>query len=360
MQHAKSKKVYVGLSGGVDSSVSALLLKQQGYDVTGVFIKVWHPDFLQCDWKSEMRDAMRVCAALRIPFKKLDLEDVYKKHIIDYMIEEYKVGRTPNPDVMCNKYVKFGAFLDWARQDGADYVATGHYVQNIHDEKRDRYFLHKAVDQSKDQTYFLWTLTPDQLKYSLFPIGHLKKTDVRNIAEKNNLFTSIKKDSQGLCFIGHVDMKEFLGRYIDTQAGDVVNEHGDVVGSHDGAQLYTIGERHGFSLLPDVDRKLPYYVVDKNITKNTITVSQHPTQEQHAESCVLRDATIDLTSEKLEQEFQAQIRYHGQLYPVHISKTSNEVLVTFSEKQTGVTLGQSCVVYDGDRCVGGGIIDSVL
>ena len=265
-----AKKVYVGLSGGVDSSVAALLLKQAGHNVTGVFIKAWYPDFITCNWREEMRDAMRVCAKLDIPFKVCDLEAEYKKHVVDYLVSEYENGRTPNPDVVCNKYIKFDGFLNFALSEGADFVATGHYAQNIFADNK--FHLTKAVDTNKDQTYFLWTLPQEKLSKILFPIGHLDKSEVRKLAEKNNLFTAIKKDSQGLCFLGHVDIEDFLSHFLTVKSGEVLNLKGEVVGKHRGAIFYTIGQRHGFEITEEDNQREKYYVVSKNLEKNSITV----------------------------------------------------------------------------------------
>jgi len=251
------KKVFVGVSGGVDSSTSVALLKKQGYDVTGVFIKVWQPDFVECQWKEDRLDAMGVCADLGIPFLDLDLEEEYKSDVFDYMVSEYKQGRTPNPDVMCNKKIKFGGFLDFAKNKGADFIATGHYVR--WQGKK----LLMGVDKGKDQSYFLWTLTQDQLKYCIFPIGQYEKTKVRRLAKKFGLLTAQKKDSQGLCFVGKVDMKEFLQRFIPQKEGLVLNTDGQVIGVHEGIFFYTIGQRHGFKIKKKgVDDK-PYYVVKR-------------------------------------------------------------------------------------------------
>ncbi|MFN4181469.1 MAG: tRNA 2-thiouridine(34) synthase MnmA, partial [Candidatus Paceibacteria bacterium] len=221
------KTVFVGLSGGVDSAVSALLLKQKGYKVVGVFIQTWHPDFIACNEEEERRDAMRVAAHLDIPFLTLDLSMEYKRDVAHYMIEEYRNGRTPNPDVLCNSHIKFGGFLNYALSRGADFVATGHYAQRKDD------FLVRAVDSTKDQVYFLWQLTQKQLEKIIFPIGALKKTEVRKIAKKYKLPISDKKDSQGICFLGDIDLKDFLQHYIETKKGEVLNEMGEVVGEHD-------------------------------------------------------------------------------------------------------------------------------
>lgn len=259
------KKVFVGVSGGVDSSVTAALLQDQGYDVVGVFIRTWQPDWIECTWLHERRDAMRVCAHLNIPFLELDLEQEYKQGVADYMIAEYRAGRTPNPDVMCNREVKFGGFLQWALKQGADYIATGHYARVIHRENES--VLLQGKDLTKDQSYFLWTLTEEQLRHVLFPIGEFQKTQVRELAKKYHLPTAVKKDSQGICFIGEIDMKEFLKHYIDIHPGDVVNEQGEIIGYHQGALFHTLGERHGFTITKKGTQDAPYYVIAKDIQK---------------------------------------------------------------------------------------------
>lgn len=299
---AKVKKVYVGMSGGVDSSVSSALLKKAGYDVTGVFIKVWQPDWFECTWREDRLDAMRVAAKLDIPFVTLDLEKEYKKEVVDYMIDEYEIGRTPNPDVMCNKHVKFGGFYRWAMEQGADYVATGHYArteqvksQKVRIENNNKlgklgtfdFQLLTALDSNKDQSYFLWTLTADQLAHTLFPVGDMKKPQVRKYAEKFGLANALKKDSQGLCFIGKVDVKEFLKRYIEPKRGDVLSVEGEVVGFHNGTTFFTLGERHGFIITKKSTLDEAQYVVQKNIEKNTITVSS-VSQIEKSENSVTR------------------------------------------------------------------------
>ena len=302
-------KIFVGMSGGVDSSVSAALLKRAGHNVTGVFIKVWQPDWIECNWKEERLEAMRAAAHLGIPFIMLDLEKEYKEGVIDYMIAEYAAGRTPNPDVMCNREVKFGAFWNWAKGKGADYIATGHYARidepraSIDSDARDfsakkslfasagrargassstlacgsTRLLLKGIDVNKDQSYFLWTLTQDDLKHVLFPVGGMTKPKVRKLARKFKLPNADKKDSQGLCFIGKVDVKEFLAHYTKgnpgAKPGKVLNEAGQIIGTHPGALFFTIGERHGFEI--DANNKTPgdkpYYVIAKNMNANTVT-----------------------------------------------------------------------------------------
>ncbi len=395
----KKQTIFVGLSGGVDSAVSATLLKQKGYEVVGVFIKTWHPDFIECNEEDEKRDAMRVAAYLDIPFLALDLEDVYKNEVADYMIREYKAGRTPNPDVMCNKEVKFGAFLKKALSMGADFVATGHYamrknlilshtshsVLNIADpalvakgEERTNSCLLKGVDPSKDQSYFLWTLNQKQLSKILFPIGHLKKTEVRKLAKKFKLPVAEKHDSQGICFLGAIDLKEFLKHYIKEKKGDVVNENGEVIGRHDGAVFHTLGERHGFVITKKSPNDGAYYVVAKDIKKNILVVSQDKkVMLSHGSHSVLNIAdpalvaktkestpfylglqSINWISEipKEDKTYTAQIRYHGEFLSCKIKiKTKDSAEIIF-EKPVLVASGQSVVVYDGDICLGGGVV----
>lgn len=341
-----NKKVFVGLSGGVDSSVSAAILKEQGYDVTGVFIKVWQPDFIECTWKEDRLDAMRVASLLDIPFITLDLEKEYKEGVIDYMIDEYSSGRTPNPDVMCNKEVKFGAFLNWAKNHGADYIATGHYSQ-IKDGN-----LIKSVDENKDQTYFLWTLNKDQLSYVLFPVGHLQKSGVRSLAEKYNLPTKNKKDSQGLCFVGTIDVKTLLKNYIEEKRGDVKNEKGDIIGYHDGVTFYTIGERHGFTITKKTVDDEPYFVTGKEISTNTLVVSHNIPQESKGDSIKL-EKTNWLKKMKKGEIYEARARYRA---PLSKAEIINDKEVKLLSGNLTLASGQSLVLYDGDLCIGGGII----
>lgn len=366
------------MSGGVDSSLSAALLKEQGYDVTGVFIKVWQPDFVECVWKEDRLDAMRVCAKLGIKFLTLDLEKEYKKEVVDYMIREYKEGRTPNPDVNCNKYVKFGAFFDFAMKSGADYVATGHYAQSKKDKKTGLHNLLAGKDKSKDQSYFLWNLTQEHLNKTLFPVGDLQKTEVRKMAQKFNLPVFDKKDSQGLCFIGKVDMKDFLKHYLPSKKGNVLNEKGEVVGWHEGAYYYTIGQRHGFMIAKKTSEETPYYVIAKNILSNEITVSDAPLVEGVSSSKKIIINGVNWIYGKLpdySKEYMARIRYRQILQPCRIqaieletvnpdAENTNKIkgilkyMVVFEFPQVAISKGQSIVVYDGDVCMGGGIIDN--
>lgn len=348
------KKVFVGLSGGVDSSVATLLLKNKGYDVTGVFIKAWHPNFLPCNWRSEMHDAMRICARLDIPFLLCDLEKEYKSEIVDYLIREYKNGNTPNPDVLCNKEIKFGKFLEFAEQRGADFVATGHYALLKEENETKKMFISK--DKDKDQTYFLWTLDQKKLSKILFPIGDLEKKEVRKLANKNNLHTANKKDSQGLCFIGHVDIKNFLKRYIKTKTGDVLNFKGEKIGTHEGSELYTIGERHGFTLFDNINRSTPYYIISKSLEKNTITVSQEKNEQQKIKEIVLEKINIINKDFDFNKKILVRVRYRGELLNAKLELNQNTSSLIMENKIDNVAKGQSVVFYHNEECLGGGIV----
>jgi tRNA-uridine 2-sulfurtransferase len=394
MKNLRGKKVYVGLSGGVDSSVAAALLLEAGADVTGVFIKGWYPEFLKCDWKEERRDAMRVAAHLGIPFFTCDAEDAYKKNVIDYMISEYKAGRTPNPDVMCNKYVKFGTFFDFAMKHEADFVATGHYARSariknekckisnddseltnsaiaefVNSESNDLNSgiqLMKGEDGNKDQSYFLWAVSKEQLDKTLFPIGEIDKTEVRKIARKYKLFTGEKKDSQGLCFLGKVDLDEFLSHYIPKNKGDVLNKEGEVIGHHDGVHLYTLGERHGFTVTKKGIEDKPYYIVAKDLEKNTLTVSDSIIEIQKTSCSGVVLSNVNWTTGlELGKEYMCRSRYRQALFRCSIHREAKPhdaegYIVNFVNKQDFVSTGQSLVVYDGDVCLGGGIIEAVI
>lgn len=351
------QKVFVGLSGGVDSSVSAALLKEQGYEVTGVFIKVWQPEFFNCTWRQDRLDAMRICAKLDIPFITLNLEKEYKKEVVDYMISEYKAGRTPNPDVMCNKFIKFGGFFDFATKRGAEYVATGHYARVK--KLKNKYQLLAGKDKNKDQSYFLWTLTQKQLAETLFPVGNLDKSEVRKLAQKYGLSTAVKKDSQGLCFIGKIDIKDFLKNYIHEKVGKVLDEKGKIIGEHDGAFYLTIGQRHGFRISEKTPTDTPYYIVGKNIGKNTITVSQNPKKVFGLESRVIKLKNINWITGKepdLSKKYSARIRYRAPLEKCAVKKINGRFELHFKNPQKAITAGQSAVIYDKEICLGGGII----
>ncbi len=346
--------VFVGLSGGVDSSVTALRLKQRGFNVVGVFIKVWHPDFLVCNWEQERLDAMRVAAHLDIPFLTCDAEAAYRDDVAKYFISEYLAGRTPNPDVMCNKHIKFGAFIDFAKAYGADYIATGHYARRTGGVFGTR--LERGIDSNKDQSYFLWTLTPEQLAYTLLPVGDSTKDVIRAEAKAAGIPTAQKKDSQGVCFLGHIDIKDFLSHYTTLESGPVLDEKGVAIGRHEGALIYTPGQRHGFTIDTKEESRTPYYVISKDITSNTITVGKSrpiwPTDTS------IRLANITLRTElSVGQVLEAQIRYRQSPFPVTISDIAKEsITITPLENTERGAVGQSCVLYTGQICHGGGII----
>lgn len=363
---SNKQKVFVGVSGGVDSSVALALLQKEGCDVTGVFLKVWAPDFLPCSWREERRSAMRVCATLGVPFLTLDCEEEYKRDVVDYMIREYSEGRVPNPDVFCNKYVKFGVFLKKAVEMGADYVATGHYATRYeytnHANKTNVYELRESRDKEKDQSYFLYTLGQEQLGHTLFPVGGYTKPEVRKLAKKFNLPTAEKKDSQGLCFIGKVDMREFLSHYIKSETGKVLNTKGETIGEHPGAIFFAIGQRHGF----DIRRKSPndrrFFVISKSMRDNTITVADKERQE------ILTYTTKEVFMKNLHiisgqkpsfpMKTTARIRYRQNKQDCVVQEESGGYRIYFKEPQEGVSVGQSAVLYNGDVCLGGGIIES--
>jgi tRNA-specific 2-thiouridylase len=302
---------------------------------------------------------MRVAAHLDIPFLTFDLADVYKKEVTDYMIREYRAGRTPNPDVMCNKEVKFGAFLKKALLMGADFVATGHYAQNK------SFCLLKGVDPTKDQSYFLWTLNQKKLSKILFPVGHLNKTEVRKLAKKLKLPVALKKDSQGICFLGAVDLKEFLKHYIKSEKGKVIlapqkagNKNGEEIGYHDGVAFHTLGERHGFMITQKNSTSEAYYVVGKDIKKNILIVSQ-----KRAGAVLAGNKKINLEKTNWISEipnenkiYTAQIRYHGEFLSCKIVCGSPTSAGVIFEKPIMVASGQSCVIYDKDVCLGGGVV----
>ncbi len=367
------KKVFVGVSGGVDSSVALALLQKDGYDVTGVFLKVWAPDFLPCEWRDERRSAMRVCATLGVPFLTLDCEKEYKELVVDYMLSEYKAGRTPNPDVFCNKYVKFGVFLKKALSLGADLLATGHYARveersQMSDVRGNQtltsnFELLEALDGDKDQSYFLSQLGQHELSHALFPIGHLKKSEVRKIAAELNLPTAEKKDSQGLCFIGKVDMKEFLKHYIETKRGDVLNTEGRKIGLHEGSELYTIGERHGFTITEKTDHDAPLFVVSKDVVQNTITVAPRVTLGEKAsptsEVGEVKLREVHWTSGKevdLNKTYGVRFRYRQEKVESNILKKVDGYVIQPNKTQDDIASGQIAVIYDGDVCVGAGVV----
>lgn len=341
-----ASKVYVGMSGGVDSSVTAALLKEQGYDVTGVYMKNWSKDLpgFVCPWKDDYQDAKRVAVQLDIPFKLYDFEKEYRQKVVDYMLREYQAGRTPNPDIMCNQEVKFKLFLETALDDGADMVATGHYAR-IKDGR-----LLAGLDKNKDQSYFLYRVTEKALRKSLMPVGELEKTEVRVLAKKLSLATAEKKDSQGICFVGKVGIKEFLLHELGPQEpGPIVDQKGQEIGRHDGALFYTIGQRHGL----EVGGGLPYYVTHKDMPTNTVYVTTDLDDENLWTSTVLLENLHWINDEPdTGKKYQARLRYRGPLVDCQLNGNKLDL----AESQRGVAAGQSSVLYDGDRVLGGGVV----
>jgi len=395
----KKTKVVVALSGGVDSSVAAFLLKEQGYDLIGLFMKNWHDESVtisdECPWLEDSNDAMLIAEKLNIPFQVVDLSKDYKEKIIDYMFEEYSKGNTPNPDILCNREIKFDVFMDIAISLGADYVATGHYsrikINNIIGDKT-KYELHSGRDQTKDQSYFLCQLNQEQLNKILFPIGNLMKTEVREIAKKNNLVTAEKKDSQGLCFVGKVSLPDFLQQKLKKKTGNVIEipsdsklydktsnftkdserlkslsdeivyslSDGKIIGNHNGAHYYTIGQRKGLAI---GGYKSPLFVISTNTETNEIFVGEgknHPGLNKKAlkvKFSGLNWVNDDFNFENLgDFKLKARIRYRQKLQKISIHKHLDFLYVEFDDFQSAITQGQFLAIYDNSQLIASGVI----
>lgn len=355
-------KVVVGISGGVDSSVAALLLKKQGYDVVGVFMRNWDASLNNdingnptlenniCPQEQDYNDALEVCKKIDIPLKRIDFVKEYWDYVFTYFLDELKLGRTPNPDIMCNKYIKFDMFLKEAEKLGADYIATGHYARIV-DGK-----LLRGIDDNKDQTYFLSQVPKDKLKKVLFPIGDMLKTDVRKIALENGLITAKKKDSTGICFIGERNFKQFLTNYLPNIPGKIVDiKTNEMLGEHIGLMYYTIGQRRGLNLGGNLDRG---FVVGKNLEKNILYVSFGSEDEYLiSDACIVDN--INWYGEKTD-ECTAKFRYRQQDNKVNLEWINDTILVKYPQGVKSVTPGQACVFYKNEECIGGGIIKEVL
>ncbi len=364
MKKGKSKKtVVVGMSGGVDSSVTAALLKKAGFNVVGIFMKNWSEDFgnYGCTWAEDSEDARKVAMKLEIPFYVWNFEKEYKEKVVEYFLREYQANRTPNPDVMCNTEIKFKIFLEKALKIGADFVATGHYarVAEIKGQKSKAksYKLLKGIDPSKDQSYFLYTLKQEQLAKIIFPIGHLMKSEVRKLAHKFGLPNAEKKDSQGICFIGEIDVREFLKAHLKAKIGDVVTSTGKVLGRHEGLPYYTIGQRGGMR----IGGQGPYYVVGKELKTNRLIVTNNQKDALlWKKEFTLTDLSWTSQEPDLPLKTGVTIRYHHPEYPALIESSGNGKLnVKFDQSQRAITVGQAAVIYQGDEVLGGGVIEMV-
>ncbi len=342
------KTVFVGMSGGVDSSVTATLMKDQGYSVVGVYMKNWADNLpgWHCPWREDLADAKRVAVQLGINLRVYDFQDEYKHKVVDYLIDGYKQGITPNPDVMCNQEIKFKLFLDAALNDGADMIATGHYAR-IQDGK-----LLKGVDDNKDQTYFLYRMPKESLPKTLMPLGEMTKPEVREIAKARNLVTANKKESMGICFVGKVPIKDFLMNFVDEQPGPIVDAEGKEIGQHDGALFYTIGQRHGL----DVGGGLPYYVTGKDMETNTVFVTTDLDDKKLWTNQLSLTSTNWLADPENGKQYQIRTRHRDKLNDAVLVLDGDLTKLEITKEIRAVTPGQSCVIYDGDIVVGGGII----
>jgi tRNA-uridine 2-sulfurtransferase len=354
-------RVVVGMSGGVDSSVAALLLKQQGYDVIGVFMKNWDDtdEFGHCTATEDFEDVRRVCNQIGIPYYSVNFEQEYSERVFAYFLEEYKRGRTPNPDVMCNREIKFKELLNAALELGADYLATGHYAQ-VGQAEAGLFELRRAVDTGKDQTYFLHTLSQYPLGKAMFPIGHLNKPEVRKIAEQAGLATAKKKDSTGICFIGERNFREFLSAYLPAQEGDILTTSGEYKGRHEGLMYYTMGQRQGLGIGGGSGTGEPWFVVGKDLAKNVLYVEQGHDNPLLLSAGLLASEAHFIAGQAPAQTFSctAKFRYRQPDQAVTVELKENGVCqVTFDEPQRAITPGQSVVFYQDAVCLGGAVID---
>ncbi len=358
-------KVIVGMSGGVDSSVSAYLLQEQGYQVEGLFMKNWEEDDTDeyCAAADDLKDAQAICDKLGIKLHTINFATEYWDNVFEYFLAEYKAGRTPNPDIMCNKEIKFKAFLEFACEDlKADYIATGHYVQR---ELRDnKWHMIRGLDNNKDQSYFLYTLNEAQIAQTLFPVGHIEKPEVRAIAEQAGLVTHNKKDSTGICFIGERKFKDFLAQYLPAKPGIIESAEGEAVGHHDGLMYHTLGQRKGLRIggLANSGEE-PWYVVEKDLLRNVLIVGQgHKHPRLFSKGLIANQLHwVDRTPLATSIQCTVKTRYRQEDVACTVTPLANdEYQIDFDEEQSSVTPGQSVVFYQNDVCLGGGIIDSLI
>ena len=365
------EKVFLAMSGGVDSAVAAALLMDQGYDVHPVFLKIWsdhdelneHGVKGECPWVQDRRDALFVSAQLGLKLQTLDFEKEYKDEVFSYFVREYKAGRTPNPDILCNEVIKFGKFLDWALENGGDYIATGHHVRREPgpgNSQETVYQLLKGVDQDKDQSYFLSRLNQYQLRHSLFPIGNFTKQEVRTKAKELGLErVAEKRSTRGICFIGKVDLKKFLAKNMVDQPGEVLNESGEVIGNHQGVSFYTIGQRKGFDVTSKKADSGPWFVIEKNITENQLVVSDNSELLNEKVLYCKELHWLDGKIKELSLSCQAKIRYGQDSMPCEISfsnKNPGLLEVRFTEAQRAIAPGQFVVFYEQEVLLGSAII----
>lgn len=358
-----SKRVVVGMSGGVDSSVSALLLKQQGYDVVGVFMKNWDEtkDDGVCTATEDFEDVAAVAQEIGIPFYAVNFEKEYWDHVFTYFLQEYRLGRTPNPDIICNKEIKFKAFLDYAQELDADYIAMGHYAQTVIDSKGHAHLM-RAKDQNKDQTYFLAQLNREQLQRVIFPLGNLKKPEVRKIAETAGLATAHKKDSTGVCFIGERNFKHFLHNFLPSKKGIMMTPTGEIKGEHDGVLYYTIGQRSGLGIGGTKGNSDPWFVVGKDVHRNILYVDQgYHNPLLMSTSLIASRLSLVNPEFELDQatDLTAKFRYRQEDVAVQVRRSETGVNVSYELPQRAITPGQAVVFYQGDECLGSAFIDQV-
>lgn len=350
----KRNKVFVAMSGGVDSSVAAYLLKKEGYDVTGVYMKNWSdPLSDECPWREDIKDFRKVCKTLNVPAKLEIFEEEYRSKVVEYLINGYKKGITPNPDMLCNSEIKFKFFLDKAKSLGADFIATGHYV--IKKEIKGIYNLYQAKDSNKDQSYFLALLNQRQLKDAIFPIGIYTKSKIRKIAKKAKLSVHNKKDSQGICFIGKVKFSDFIRDFIPRKEGNIITNDGVIIGKHDGVSYYTIGQRHGLG----VGGGVPYFVIEKNKKRNELVVAKGVNNKSlfNKELIASKFNWINTEKVKFPLSCHARVRYRQPLQKCKVVKKNNKYIITFDKPQRAITPGQFVVLYKLKKMLGGGVIN---